>query len=475
MRKIAFSILLLTFSLGVVAQSYVDLVRYARPDDIGSARYMALGGAFSALGNDFSAVSMNPAGIAVYRHPEMSISTYFRNTQTTTSHYGDDLAWNDNQLRFSQLGFVFHANAGHDSHVNIGLRYNRTNDYGFDQRIDASDVNSSVLQEWEAAANQFAGGGQDLFQSGLVYEALANDVGLLEYQNNMWSRTSGGSAIRQQQSFNSNGGKGIYAIDLGLQTNNRWNIGVSLEIPTLTYSYSETYTESNYDAGSYARQMDWRNEYDILGVGVQLKFGLIFTPEDYGRFSAYLHTPTWWGMRQEGETEVTSFPASGGVQSSFLPFNTYNFSVQTPMKFGVGYAYVFEKNGLISIDYAIQGMQYAEASSPEFPGELDYINEDAQNFLQTWHDLRAGAEWRIDKFFVRGGIHYTTTAFEEGTDIASQYATGFGYKENKWGLDVTYSLRNRQNEFYLYAPELVAPTSRVERGHFIVTTVYFRL
>lgn len=475
MRKFALAFLCLVATLGMYAQNFNDVVRYSRPDDIGSARYMALGGAFSALGNDFGAVSMNPAGIAVYRHPEVSFSTYYRNTNSSTNHYGEEAAWRDGQLRFSQIGIVLHGNVDHDSHVNFGVRYHRTNDFGFEQRVDASNINSSVLEQWEGNANFFLPNGGDLYGAGLIYEGLAEEVGLLDYQNNRWNRTAFGSSIRQRQVFNSSGGKGVFGIDLGVQSNNRWNVGVSLEVPSVIYSYDEVYTESNYDAGSSAASMEWFNNYSIFGIGFQLKAGVIFTPEKYGRFSAYLHSPTWWAMTQEGESQLTSNFMGGGSSTGFQPFNTYVFNMTTPMKLGVGYAYVFDKFGLISFDYAIQAMGFASVESPDFPGELDFINQDIDNFLTTWHDLRLGTEWRMGKLFYRGGVHYTTSAFIDGDDFAAQLAGGVGYKENKWGMDFTYSRLIRRNEFYLYAPELVEATSRTQVGHFFITSVYFRL
>jgi hypothetical protein len=44
------------------AQSVDESILYSRSDLFGSARYVGLGGAMGALGNDFSALHDNPAG-----------------------------------------------------------------------------------------------------------------------------------------------------------------------------------------------------------------------------------------------------------------------------------------------------------------------------------------------------------------------------------------------------------------------------
>ena len=40
----------------------------------GTARFMSMGGAFTALGGDISTLSQNPAGIGVFRASEMSVT-----------------------------------------------------------------------------------------------------------------------------------------------------------------------------------------------------------------------------------------------------------------------------------------------------------------------------------------------------------------------------------------------------------------
>ena len=48
------------------AQDINDALRYANAEVQGSARFRALSGAFGALGGDLSAISINPAGSAIF-------------------------------------------------------------------------------------------------------------------------------------------------------------------------------------------------------------------------------------------------------------------------------------------------------------------------------------------------------------------------------------------------------------------------
>ena len=72
MKKITYLLaFMLTLSITLFAQGEVDALRFSREDLYGTARAMSMGGAFGALGGDLTGVSVNPAGIAVYRSSEV--------------------------------------------------------------------------------------------------------------------------------------------------------------------------------------------------------------------------------------------------------------------------------------------------------------------------------------------------------------------------------------------------------------------
>ena len=58
----------------VKAQEYTDIFRYGTEDLTGTARFKAMSGAFGALGGDFSAINVNPAGSTIFSGSEISFS-----------------------------------------------------------------------------------------------------------------------------------------------------------------------------------------------------------------------------------------------------------------------------------------------------------------------------------------------------------------------------------------------------------------
>ena len=61
-----------------------DIQRFSERQIIGTARYVGMGGAMTAIGGDASAVQDNPAGLGLYRRSEVMLTlseTIDRTTQ----------------------------------------------------------------------------------------------------------------------------------------------------------------------------------------------------------------------------------------------------------------------------------------------------------------------------------------------------------------------------------------------------------
>jgi hypothetical protein len=83
----------------LLAQNEIDALRYSRLMPSGTARYMATGGAFGALGADFTTLSHNPAGIGVFKSSEISVtpSLFEGRSQSTYFNEGGE----DNRFNFN--------------------------------------------------------------------------------------------------------------------------------------------------------------------------------------------------------------------------------------------------------------------------------------------------------------------------------------------------------------------------------------
>ena len=87
MKKFAYFLFSLVFIANYsYSQGEVEALKYSRNELYGTARSMAMGNAFGALGGDITGVSINPAGIAVYRSSEVVVTL---GIQQNTAKVGD--------------------------------------------------------------------------------------------------------------------------------------------------------------------------------------------------------------------------------------------------------------------------------------------------------------------------------------------------------------------------------------------------
>ena len=74
MKKSVLLSLTVLFAISASAQETYDALRFSTPDLNGSARYVGMGGALSALGGDVAAMSSNPAAIGLFSKSDASFT-----------------------------------------------------------------------------------------------------------------------------------------------------------------------------------------------------------------------------------------------------------------------------------------------------------------------------------------------------------------------------------------------------------------
>ena len=90
MKKIALILLAASLYGNITAQNINDIV-YLNPSvEMGSPRFLGTAGAFTALGNDFSGVHLNPAGLAVFRHNEFGLAMGAGGSTVNSTYYGSN-------------------------------------------------------------------------------------------------------------------------------------------------------------------------------------------------------------------------------------------------------------------------------------------------------------------------------------------------------------------------------------------------
>ena len=132
MKKYIIISVVVFMSLTSFAQYADDALRFSQIYYQGTARSMAVGGAFGALGADFSTASTNPAGMGLFRTGEFIITPEVAN-RNVSSVYNGSLSESSRAIfDLSNLGYVIVKPLGKGSNwkfFQFGMGMNRLNNY----------------------------------------------------------------------------------------------------------------------------------------------------------------------------------------------------------------------------------------------------------------------------------------------------------------------------------------------------------
>ena len=106
MRKIIFFVAFAALSCVSNSQSlgYQNLsLMFSRNDGNGSARFVAMGGAFGAVGGDVTSMIINPAGISVFNGNNASLTFQARNTNYLTTYYNNSLTTEEDFFKVTNV------------------------------------------------------------------------------------------------------------------------------------------------------------------------------------------------------------------------------------------------------------------------------------------------------------------------------------------------------------------------------------
>lgn len=437
----------------------------------GTARSMAMGNAFTALGADMVSASLNPAGIGMYVDSDFSISAMMQFTKSPTPNSDAfypigtpkyEQYYKDHSERFglSSLGGVFTAykSTGALTNLNIGVVYNRIADFNRNTLI-ASIGNPGT----ESLANVFctlsnidglqtnADGtmnfGSDPFYWGAV---LAYKNGLTNKDDQGWfiDRISPDAEIDQYSSVETRGSIGEYAITAGFNFMDIFYVGASLGIQSLNYSrevfYGEDYIYPNgrpkgrpeFDGDTdfmpyQTVYMNYVQRTRISGTGINFKLGVTARPAKWLRIGLAYHTPTYYDatLRYGGEMWSSTYSAGDNPEGYDIAANGYMYDnvatpiwedvgpyawkYRTPSRLLTGVAATLAERVIISADY--ERSWYQSTRLQRSPIEhLNYTGINKEIFKGS-NTIRLGAEANILPFLpVRVGYIWSGSTLREG-------------------------------------------------------------
>ena len=191
----------MTASILGYAQTAYDGLIFSENNYVGTARSVAMGNAFTALGGDLGSVTINPAGSAVAGYSQFTITpglTFASSTAQGVSPYSDgSLPYFERQMRSSMtsfnipnLGLTLNWDTNRTSglkNITFGFVMNQTANW--DQDVYANGINSTTSFMGAMAVDAYGFKASDLNSSSAYnYYPWATVVG---YQSGMISTFGG--------------------------------------------------------------------------------------------------------------------------------------------------------------------------------------------------------------------------------------------------------------------------------------------
>ncbi len=455
-----------------------DLFAFSQTQfNFGTARAMAMAGAFTSLGADASSLAINPAGLGMYRKNELTLTpmmTFGRSTTPGTTAYGKN-----SSSRFAISNFSVAINLVNNSKglvsLTMGIGYNRIADFNYDYSFQRQGQDGSVADVFarqmvwnHLSTNDFYdrdGAGAwnlgrinpEFWNGALAYRAYMID----QTGENDWAPTWIGNDadIDHFAEVKSRGAAGEYTIAFGANIENKFYFGLSLGIRDIRQKLYIDYGEEYYYADPSKKHpygTDPSLDYQLLyaklnqavttsGVGIDLKVGVVWRPTAGLRIGAAFHTPTAYTVDRKFQSSAASMafanrntdPAVHPDAEGYIPSGTegmtspllvdenpdsWNFS--TPSRLLLGASYTFGSRAVVSVDY--ERDWYNGMRMKNNPLGSNYSEACRSTFTSRFkgsNTLRIGAEFKVSPAVaLRAGYGYSGSMLRDAHTVLAQPA-----------------------------------------------------
>lgn len=439
-NRVTFVVILLLaagLSRGAFAQNASDAVNITQ-DELGfGARALGMGGAYSAVANDYTAVYWNPAGLASVRSSEFfgELShLVYNNTATFTNEVTDE---SQSFTRLRSLGLALPLPTSRGSFV-LGVGYNRVKD--FDRSLFFSGYNTQSnglafdLEDENGNVDTYLFD-RDVYQT----EEVTDDGGL-----NQWS-FSGAMALSPN-------------FDAGV-TVNIWKGEDEYQLTFLQEDRDNLYNQYPADFSSYQLNQSLIAKYSAISV----KLGGLFKINPGIRLGGSIGIPTTFTVNETYSQKDRLEFDDGYVDEADLGEGEFEYKVQTPFLFDGSVAF---SNRSLTLAAGFRYRDWSQTRfkvADEFRLDPDYaalleenkvIKRDYQPTLQ----YHLGGEVNLTGLntVLRGGYAVLPSPLKNATnDMDKKFITlGVGFKVDRYvRLDIAY-LRGKwkQESEDIYTP-----------------------
>ncbi len=459
-KSIIITVIAMLFAGTLSAQNENEALRYSQMGFSGTARSTAVGGAFGAVGADFSSLAINPAGMGVYKKSEISFTPALYYTKNINTYNGTEAEDFKYSMNLSNFGMVFSAplssiesDKPQWKSIQFGFGFNKLANFNNNISIEGNNINSMNVRS--SIADVFIGKANGISPSNLSsYDTyLAYDCYIINPDtNNMYTSDLQNADLKQRKTINTKGGINEWAFSFSGNYNDVLFIGATVGLVGITYKENSQYEEiDRFDSLRYFNNMKIKDNLTTDGSGVNLKLGILAQPAKFIRFGAAIHTPTFYYKIEDNYSRTFS----ADIDSTIREFKTdplvFKYELNTPLRLLGNVAFFIKKSGFISLDY-----EYADYSRARMRAD-DYTfvdeNKNIKELFTATHNIRAGVEYNLSPITLRAGYAHNTTPFKSNSVNSYQrdiYSGGIGFRNANYFIDFTYAYAKSEGKYYLY-------------------------
>lgn len=478
------------------SQQVEDLVLYGLEQRTGTPRFQGMAGAFGALGADFSALAINPAGAAVFNHNQLGFSLSYYSTENLSQFNGSRTQSQKGHLGFNQAGVVFVYQSKNSSPwKRLSLALNSDNSQQYRGITKANGFTSNGVDEYfldyasgtpfgdilkldnELLEEAYLNIGADIgfaaqqaflgYYGGVLDPSELNNNAISSYVSNAYY-----SQVSQQIQLDNRGKNSKFIATAAAQYQDFLFLGAGIEFQSLSFQRQSNLTEGSYDADSPLSYLFFDNFLETTGEAAALSVGGIAKLGHSLRLGLSYKSPTWYTLLEKTHQQLETNLEDVDLQ--FIDKNIINvfeeYQMTIPSVVTASAAIVIGKRGLISADYSSQDFSKARfrPAADAFFGQL---NTAANSQLETVNNLRIGGEFNLGRLALRAGYNSSNSPFKNNNTKNIQKTFGMGFIFGSGKLDLAYS-RLQQNGSFRALDYPTAPSIGLDRDRNTLTLGY---
>lgn len=476
----------------VHSQGVSDALLFSEQNLNGTARFSAMSGAFGALGGDFSAINVNPAGSAIFVNNQVSFTLTNFNVRNKSNYFDSSSTKKNNTIDLNQAGMVFVFNSMQPKSnwrkITFAMNYENTNNFNNSLYSRGINPSHSIDNYFLSYANANTATNQAGIPLGTLqnnyYEELnyADQQAYLGYwgqiitpkttdSNNTiyYSNVPSGGNYSQENYKETTGYNGKLSFNLAGSFKDTFYFGANLNSHFTDYIQATRFTETNTTGtAAQIRNLQFDNNLHTFGNGFSLQLGTVAKLTKSFRVGLAYESPTWMTLNDELLQRLSTNLNQNVDSNILIIYKPYN--LRTPAKWTGSVAYIFGKRGLLSLDYSLKNYSNTRFTPKQ---EFENTNNELATSLKTVGEIRLGAEYRIKQWSLRSGYRNVGSPYKDKTTVGSlsSFSGGLGYNFGTTKLDISYSHADTTSEKAFFAQGFT-DTAQIRTGNNNVSVTF---